>query len=302
MIELKKQSGRRILVTGSTGFIGKQVCRVLDERGFDVVALSRSSSTTIKSWSLDATIEENVILLKNIDAIVHLAAFLPKNYEDLDQALDCYLANSLGTLNLLRASEQAGVRQFVFASTCAIYAPALGETNEQSSTIPERAAPYLASKLAAEAYVASFGSGIKMVTTTLRLASVYGPGMLNSGLLPACVRQLKAHGHFTVSDGNRYRTDLVHVNDVVESIYSALTHSVGGTFNIASGLSISPYEVATIVARNLGIPISGINIAPTTENSVLCYGTLNIDKARIYLDYKPISFDNGVADYINSLK
>lgn len=301
MTEPKKQSGRRILVTGATGFIGKQVCRVLDERGFDVVALSRSSSTTGKPWSLDASIDENLILLKNIDAIVHLAAYLPKNYEDLDQALPCYLVNGLGTLNLLRASEQAGVNQFVFASTCAIYAPTLGETNEKSATIPERAAPYLASKLAAEAYVSAGGFSTKMVTTTLRLASVYGPGMPNSGLLPACVRQLKTHGHFTVSDGNRYRTDLVHVNDVIESIYSALTHSVSGTFNIASGLSISPYEVATTVARNLGIPIEGITIAPATENPVPCYGTLNIDKARTYLDYKPISFDNGIADYINSL-
>ena len=302
MTELKKQSGRRILVTGATGFVGKHVCRVLGERGFDVVAISRSSSTTIKPWSLDASIEENLILLKNIDSIVHLAAYLPKNYEDFDQALPCYLANSLGTLNLLRASEQAGVSQFVFASTCAIYAPALGETNEKSATIPERAAPYLASKLAAEAYVTAYSSGSKIVTTTLRLASVYGPGMLNSGLLPACVRQLKALGRFTVSDGNRYRTDLVHVNDVVESIYSALTHSVGGTFNIASGLSLGPYEVATTVASNLGIPISGITIAPATENPVPCYGTINIDKARTYLDYKPISFNAGIADYIDSLK
>jgi UDP-glucose 4-epimerase len=302
MTEPKKQSGRRILVTGATGFVGKQVCRVLDERGFDVVALSRSSSTTIKPWSLDASIEENLILLKNIDAIVHLAAYLPKNYEDLNQALPCYLANSLGTLNLLRASEQAGVSKFVFASTCAIYAPSLGETNEKSATIPERAAPYLASKLAAEAYVASDGFSTKMLTTTLRLASVYGPGMPNSGLLPACVQQLKTHGHFTVSDGNRYRTDLVHINDVIESIYSALNHSVCGTFNIASGLSISPYEVATTVARKLGIPITGITIAPATEKPVPCYGTLNIDKARTYLNYKPISFDNGVVDYINSLK
>jgi UDP-glucose 4-epimerase len=302
MTEPNRKNGRRILVTGATGFVGKQVCRVLDERGFDVVALSRSTSTTNKPWSLNATIEENEILLKNIDAVIHLAAYLPKNYEDLDQALPCYLTNSLGTLNLLRASEQAGVGQFVFASTCAIYAPALGETNEKSVTIPERAAPYLASKLAAEAYVAAGGFGAKMVTTTLRLASVYGPGMPNSGLLPACVHQLKTNGYFTVSDGNRYRTDLVHINDVVESIYSALTHSVCGTFNIASGLSISPYEVATTVASYLGIPITGITIAPATENPVPNYGTLNIDKARTYLDYKPISFDNGVASYINSLK
>jgi UDP-glucose 4-epimerase len=302
MTEPNRKIGRRVLVTGATGFIGKQVCSVLDERGFDVVALSRSTSNTIKTWSLSATIEENEILLKNIDAVVHLAAFLPKNYEDLDQALPCYLANSLGTLNLLRASEQAGVGQFVFASTCALYAQAIGETNEKSVTVPERAAPYLASKLAAEAYVSAGGFGAKMLTTTLRLASVYGPGMPNSGLLPSCVRQLKTNGHFTVSDGNRYRTDLVHINDVVESIYSTLTKSVNGTYNIASGLSISPYEVAKTVAINLGISIAGITIAPATGNPVLNYGTLNIDKARTFLDYKPISFDKGVASYINSLK
>lgn len=298
---LKNKSARRILVTGATGFIGKQVCRVLGERGLDVVALGRSSPSTDKPWSLDATIEENVILLKEIDAVVHLAAYLPQKYEDLDQALPCYLANSLGTLNLLRASEQAGVSHFVFASTCAIYAPAFGETNEKSATIPERAAPYLASKLAAEAYVAAGNFITKMVTTTLRLASVYGPGMPNSGLLPACVNQLKTHGHFTVSDGNRYRTDLVHVNDVIESIYSALTHSVRGTFNIASGLSISPYEVATTVAQILGIPFAAITIAPVTEHPVPCYGSLNIDKARSYLGYNPISFEDGVASYIDSL-
>jgi nucleoside-diphosphate-sugar epimerase len=303
MSEFKRKSNeRRILVTGATGFVGKKVCHVLEERGFNVVALSRSPSPTTTLWSLDWTIEQNEILLKSVDVVIHLAAYIPKNYDDLNQALPCYLANSLGTLKLLQAAKQVGVNQFIFASTCAIYAPSSGETNEQSATMPERAAPYLASKLAAEAYVAAGGFGTKMVTTTLRFASIYGPGMPNSGLLPVCVRQLKTHGQFTVNDGNRYRTDLVHVNDVVESIYSALTHSVYGTFNIASGSTITPYEVATTVASNLGIPIAGITIDPATENHVPYYGTLNIDKARANLDYKPIPFDIGVASYINSLK
>jgi UDP-glucose 4-epimerase len=292
---------QKVVVTGASGFIGRHVCRSLAQHGIDVVPLSRSADHSTPTWSLDASVVDNVSRLAGANAVVHLAAFLPVNYEDIDQAVQCYEANSLGTLNLLRAATLAGVQHFVHASTCALYTPSTSSVDECSPTIPQRAISYLASKLAAEVYVSGFSFATPLKTTTLRLASVYGPGMPGAGMVPSCVRNLKTSGSFTVADANRYRTDLVHVLDVVEAIFAVLRRTATGTFNIASGQSVSPLDLATTAARLLGISDQGIEVSPASNNPVPGYTSIDFGKAQKMLGFAPRPLVVGLSNYIESM-
>lgn len=292
----------RIVITGSGGFVGKRVCKVLANEGFTLVLLTRNPTENGLKWSLDASVEETASYLMGASTIVHLAAYLPSNYENLDEAQLCFESNALGTLNLLRAARLAGIKHFIHASSAAIYTPSAEPASETSGTIPCRATPYLASKLAAEVFISGIGFNEKITTTILRLASVYGPGMSVGGLVPTCVRQLNATGKFMVADGNRYVTDLVHVDDVAATILKVVTARVGGTFNIASGKSTTPLDVAKTSADLLGILNADIQVAPPISGKPTpTYTSLSIYKAQNELDFNPIGLRGGLSSYIESL-
>lgn len=289
---------RYIVVTGASGFVGRHICERLAADGYVVTALRRDGEAP---WHLGMSVEESARRLAGADAVVHLAAYLPANYEDLSQAAHCYEANALGTLRLLQAAKSVGVRHFVHASTTALYSPSTGMVDENAPTIPQRAASYLASKLAAEAYVAAVSFGCEGAAAVLRLASVYGPGMPTLGLLPACVRLLKTTGRFTVADANRFRTDLVHVQDVAAAVSAVLARGATGTFNIASGRSVSPLDVAEAAARHLGVPLAGIEVAPAMDRPVPGYTALSIEKAQRELGFQPVALADGLSSYIRAL-
>lgn len=295
------ESPRTVAVTGATGFVGRHVCALLAQSGFSVLPLSRLASGAMPHWSLTASVADSMAHLACVDAVVHLAARVPANYEDLGEAAACYEINALGTLNLIQAARAAGVSHFVHVSTAALYTPSEAVVDERSPTIPQRAVSYLASKLAAEAYVAavSFRGGLQ--STVLRLAAVYGPGMSTSGLLPACVRQLKATGRFVVADANRFRTDLVHVSDVAAAVMAVLRRRATGTFNIASGNSVSPLDLARLVARHLRTPEDGISVAPASDLHLPVHTAISIGKARAELGLQPLALSEGLANYIESL-
>lgn len=290
-----------VAVTGSSGFIGKHTCKALEDKGFTLLRLSRRPAKGEQKWHLDASVEESAERLRGADAVVHLAAYLPSDYEDPLQAPLCCKSNSIGTLNLLQAARLAGVKRFVYTSTVAVYTPSHYPANEESPTIPRRAAAYLASKLAAEVFVASVPFNENPATATLRLASVYGPGMPNSGLVPTFVRHIKSSTPLTIADANRYLTDLVYVADVATAIVETLERGVTGTFNIASGRTVSPLDIVKTTAKILGAGNTKINIAPKSQISIPGYTAIDINKARAELDFNPTGLVAGLSRYIESL-
>jgi nucleoside-diphosphate-sugar epimerase len=214
----------KILVTGHHGYIGSVLAPYLADAGHDVSGLDtqfyrgcdfgpdRASVDGLIADVRDVTPAE----LEGFDAIVHLAALSNDPLGDLDPNLTRHI-NGDGTLLLARAAREAGVRRFVFASSCSMYGAA-GTDEPLDEHAPLRPlTPYAESKVRAEEGLADL-AGPDFVPVSMRNATVFGVSPRLR--LDIVLNNLAAWAHTTgrirlLSDGTAWRP-LVHVRDVAK--------------------------------------------------------------------------------------
>jgi len=195
----------RVLVTGGAGFIGSHTVDRLLAEGFDVIVLDSLRSASLENVSRhlgergfnfvqgdirDAHVVES--LVSRVDYVVHLAALVSVPESMRDPVLT-YDINVNGTLNLLKASVDYGVKRFVYASSCAVYG------NVEKLPIREDCpakpmSPYGFSKLTAENYVRKYFEDFGLETVCLRYFNVYGPRQAHSdysGVITQFVKSVK---------------------------------------------------------------------------------------------------------------
>ena len=298
---LVSSSGPRVVaLTGATGFVGRRTRTALEQHGHHVRALSRTPDTSSVHWNIGDSIESSVAVLRGVDTVVHAAAYVPATMADQSEAEECLRVNALGTLRLLRAAELAGVRRFIHISTAAVYGPGSGSST--ALELPQRASAYIASKLAAEVYVAERFRAHSPTAAIVRLSAVYGPGMKSGGLVPNCVRSLREQGMFAIADGNRFTTDLVFVDDVAQAIVCCADSDAIGVYNIGSGTLSTPLDVARAAAHGLGLETPDLRVAPPlSQPAPATFESLDIGPARRDFGFSPRSLDDGMKSYIASL-
>jgi len=255
-----------VLVTGGAGFIGSHLVDRLLAEGFEVWVLDDFSAGRMENVSChngvrgfhlvrgdvrDVGLVEKIV--EDVDVVFHEAALVDVALS-VENPVLFNEVNVVGTLNLLRACLGSDVKRFVFASSCAVYGnsePARKRENMLSKPI----SPYGVSKLAAENYVRVFNRLYGLETVCLRYFNVYGPrqGFPSSygGVITAFVnRLLKGQPPIIYGDGKQTR-DFVHVDDLVMANLLALDseNAVGEVFNIASGTTVSVYELAKMLQR-----------------------------------------------------
>jgi UDP-glucose 4-epimerase len=204
------EGGVKVLVTGSAGFIGANLMRLLGARG---VPFDRHLGQDVMS----AEIEEEVA---QVDAVVHLAAAtgVEESVRNPTESLD----NVDGVLSVLEACRRSGVPV------------ALASTAGALAGLPR--SPYAASKLAAEAYCHAYRESYGVMTTVLRLGNVYGPYSAHKrSFIAALCRAARDGAPFELYGSGLQRRDFVFVGDVCQGILAALEARVPGTFNLASG-------------------------------------------------------------------
>jgi UDP-glucose 4-epimerase len=260
----------RALVTGGAGFIGSNLVDALVERGDEVLALDDLS--TGKRENLEPAIAAGAELFEgsitdeaavaeaferaNPDAVFHLAAQIDVRRSVSDPAYDLGL-NVGGTLNLLERARQNGVGRFVFASTGgAIYGEGEGRElplDETAECRPE--APYAASKLAAEGYVALYRRLHGLETTVLRLANVYGPRQdprLEAGVVAIFCGALSGGTRPTVFGDGEQTRDYIYVGDVAQAFATAAGGAGAGPYNVGTGNETSVVELGRAIAEVAG--------------------------------------------------
>jgi UDP-glucose 4-epimerase len=241
---------RRALVTGGAGFIGSHVVDAFLADRYEVVAVDDLSKGVPENLARDARLEVfDIIDAARLDAVVsdfdphvicHLAAQSSVTVSVSDPARDLDV-NVRGTFNVLEAARRVRA-PVVFASTGgALYgngAPL--PTNE--SHPPEPLAPYGASKLAGEAYVATWARLFDLPNVILRLGNVYGPRQSTHGEAGVVAifsdRLLRGETPTVYGDGLQTR-DYVHVADVASAFKAASERAKEGTFNIGTGIETS---------------------------------------------------------------
>ena len=239
------------LITGAAGFLGSSLANNLAREGHQVRGLDDLSTGDPQALSPDVHFTRGDVsdrpklwtLLQEVDVVYHLAARVSVP-ESILYPRDYNTVNVGGTVALMEAIRDVGVRRVVLASSGAVY----GDLDEQplrETVTPNPRSPYAVSKLAAEFYVRTIGGLWGIETVSLRIFNAYGPGQhlpaSHPPVVPYFLRQAQRGGTLVVhSDGNQTR-DYVYVDDVVSAMMAASTApSVDGlVINVGSGIETS---------------------------------------------------------------
>ncbi len=224
------------LVTGGAGFIGSNLVEELLKRGESVRVLDNFSTgkrENLKDFINDIELIEGDIrsyhivkqAVKGIDVVFHQAA-LPSVPRSINDPITSNEVNVGGTLNMLDASKEAGVKRFVFASSSSIY----GDTPElpkHEGMTPNPLSPYAVSKLASEKYCSVFAKVYGLHTVALRYFNVFGPrqdpNSQYSAVIPKFIKLISNNEQPTIyGDGTQTR-DFTYVANVVEANILAAT-------------------------------------------------------------------------------
>jgi len=307
----------RAAVTGGAGFVGSHLVDRLLAEGFEVRVIDDLSGGCLENLSgafgregfsfVKGDIRNlNLVkkLLKGVDVVFHEAAFISVALSVKDPLLTNDV-NVSGTLNLLKASVDANVKRFVYASSCAVY----GEKSSPIVTEKDPAdpiSPYSVSKLAAETYVRTFYKVYGLKTTSLRCFNIYGPrqsfdvGNPYCGVVTIFLNRLQKNMPLTIYDDGKQTRDFAHVKDVVDAYLLAMNcdSAVGEVFNIGRGKSTSINELADTLGNIMHKKVKKEYADPRPGE--IRHSRANIDKAKQILHFNPkVSLKKGLKELVD---
>lgn len=313
----------KVLVTGGAGFIGSHIVDKLLEKGYEVTILDNFDTGKIDNIAAHKERKELKIIkgdirnidlvkstLKDINVVFHEAAIASVTLS-VQNPIASNDVNVTGTLNMLKASVDAGVKRFIFASSAAVYGDSASPVKREDMPL-NPTSPYGTSKLAAESYARVFYNVYGLETVSLRYFNVYGPRQrfdANSAYGGAITifinRLLKNMPPIINGDGEQTR-DFVYIEDIVNANMLALNAKgvPGQVFNIGTGENISVNKVAEVL--KVALKKENIeNIYGPPRLTDIRHGYPDISKAKKILGYNPnfpinVGLPNLVNWYLNS--
>jgi nucleoside-diphosphate-sugar epimerase len=296
----------KALVTGGAGFIGSNLARALVARGHEVRVLDNFSTGHRSNLELlDAHVVEGDIrsyervaaAVDGVEVVFHQGA-LPSVPRSIQDPLTSSAVNVEGTLNVLLASRDAGVRRVVFASSSSVYGNARGMPRRESQPLAPLA-PYAVSKLAAEQYCMVANRVYGVETVALRYFNVFGerqdPLSGYAAVIPKFIRiMLDGQAPTIFGDGQTSR-DFTHIENVVEANLAAATEpaAAGRVMNIAVGSSRTLNELAGTLRRLLDSDVAP-EYAPPRPGDVP-ESLADVSLARDLIGYEPsVGFEEGL--------
>lgn len=262
---------KKILVTGSDGFIGSHLIEVLVRQGYDVRAFVLYNS--FNSWGWLDHCNEDVkgkfevfagdirdpngvrTAMKGCDVVLHLAALIaiPYSYHSPDTYVD---TNIKGTLNIVQAARDLGVGKVIHTSTSEVYGTARFVPITEEHPLQGQS-PYSASKIGADQIAMSFYTSFGTPVVTLRPFNTYGPRQSARAVIPTIITQI-ANGKRQIKLGSVHPTrDFNYVVDTVAGFMAALNsdQGIGEVINIGSNFEISIGDAARTIADVMGVEI-----------------------------------------------
>jgi len=251
---------KKVVVVGGAGFIGSNLTDALVGRGFDVHVIDNLSGGKKENVNEKAVL--HVVDIRNLDDIkdivagaeyvFHLAA-LPRVQLSIENPIDTHNANINGTLNVLVAAKEGGVKKVVYSASSSAY----GDQPEmplREDMTPNPMSPYALHKYVGELYSKMFSDIYKLPTISLRYFNVYGPRLDPEGayalVIGKFLKQKKEGTPLTITGSGEQTRDFTHVSDVVRAnILAAENEKVcsGEVINIGAGNNYSINKLAELI-------------------------------------------------------
>ncbi len=300
---------KNVLVTGGAGFIGSNLSKKLIELDYNVVVLDNLSTGKKENLNpildkikfIHGDINDGGLLareFKDIDYIFHHAA-IPSVPRSIDNPFLSAYNNVDGTLNVLWAAKNAGVKKLVFAGSSSAYGNREGQTKSEILK-PMPLSPYAATKLAGEYYCKVFAHVYGLPTICLRYFNVFGPNQnpdsQYSAVIPKFIKAIMNDESPVIYGDGTQKRDFTYVENNIKANLLAIEADkviMGETINIACGKSYSLIDIVDIINRKLNK-----NIKPIFEEARLGEvkdSLADLQKAKNLIDYEPIiEFEEGL--------
>ena len=268
----------KVLITGADGFIGSHLAESLVHEGHSVRAFVMYNSFNSWGWldQASAEIKKSIEVfagdirdphgvkaaMRDCDGVIHLAALIaiPYSYHSPDTYVD---TNVKGTLNVLQAARELGVKRVIHTSTSEVYGTARFVPITEDHPLQGQS-PYSASKIGADQLAYSFYSSFDLPVVIARPFNTYGPRQSARAVIPTVITQI-ANGAKQLKLGAITPTrDFSYVQDTVDAFIATLKSDkgLGETVNFGSNFEISISDVAALIAEKMNVKI---DIALDTE-------------------------------------
>jgi len=297
-----------VLVTGGAGFIGSHVVDRLVREGHRVRVLDNLSEGRRENLAevmgaiefIPGDLRDRAVVRRAVtgaDYVVHQAALrsVPRSVADPFSTHD---VNVTGTLILLLAARDAGVRRVVFASSSSVYG-SVGDLPFRESQLPRPLSPYAVSKLAGEYYCAVFTRLYQVETVSLRYFNVFGPRQdptsEYAAVIPRFIQAALTDAPLEIHGDGLQSRDFTYVDDVVEATLRAMTTPgiAGDVFNVGGGQRSSLLEIKAHLEEILGKPLAAYH-TPARAGDVR-HTQADLTRAAERLGYRPlVSFREGL--------
>jgi len=260
--------GKKVLVTGSEGFIGSHLTERLVELGAKVTALVQYNSFNNWGWidTFSDEIKDNIEIvtgdireydnvkriIKGKDVVFHLAALIAIPYSYLSP-MAYVRTNVEGTTNVLEACKEYGVEKIVHTSTSETYGTALYVPIDENHPLQGQS-PYSASKIAADMMAESFYRSFELPVAIIRPFNTYGPRQSARAVIPTIITQILS-GADKIKLGSLTPTrDFNYVKDIIEAFIKVAEceETVGQVVNAGSNYEISIGDLAKTIVKLIG--------------------------------------------------
>jgi len=267
----------KALVTGGGGFIGSNLVRRLLELGHEVRVLDNFSTGNRRNL-VDVADEIEIVegelrsyervhnATRRVEVVFHQGA-LPSVPRSVQDPLTTGAVNVEGTLNVLLAARDEGVRRVVYASSSSVYGNT-GTLPRVETQFPDPISPYAVTKLAGERYCVSFARVYGLETVTLRYFNVFGPNQdptsQYAAVVPRFIAAIDAGEPVPIYGDGEQSRDFTYVDNVVEAnvLAADAAEASGAVLNVATGQSRSVNALADTIGEVLGKPVEREYLPP----------------------------------------
>ncbi len=292
---------RTVCVTGAAGFVGRHLVAGLLAAGHSVKAIIHRQNfpSHLRSGNLEiipAESSERVEkAIEDSEIVCHLAAHIPRDWNEPSEAAECLRVNALLTLQLAETACKGSPRRFIYFSAGAAYSFSRTPVAESACLYPvDRATYYLASKLTGEIYVEHHRRARRLPALILRVGSCYGPGMPRTSVVSRFLENASNGLPIRVLDGGVPTYDFVHVSDVVGVTLAALETGNPGVYNVGAGTATSVLELACTVREVFDDREVEIVVEPTEGVAPCGFSPLSNEKAGETWGYSPLPLKEGL--------